>query len=405
MLVLKNGHLIDPRNGIDRPTDIGIENGRVAAVQEGLGGGERTLDLAGLVVTPGLVDMHTHLFVTLPNPDAWAGEASVHPDAFSFRSGTTTMVDAGSAGWRNFGLFRATLIEKVRTRVFAMVNIAGFGMISDMIEQDPRDFRPEEMEAVAARHRDVVVGVKSAHYQRPDWLAVERGVEAAERSGLPFMVDFGHFLKERPYWELVGSRLRPGDISTHCYRGSVPVAGRDGKVHGYLRRARERGVLFDVGHGMGSFVLRNAVAAVREGFYPDTISTDLHTGSMNGALMDMPTLMSKFLAMGMSLPDVVARVTAAPARVIGHPELGHLSVGAPADVAAFRLMEGQFGFGDVAGGRIAARRRLLCELTLKDGEVVWDWNARSAADYRSLGGQTGVEEWETLLEPPAEEAR
>ena len=176
------------------------------------------------------------------------------------------------------------MIDRAQTRVYAFLNIAGFGMISDMIEQDPRDFVPEITASTIERHRDVLVGVKSAHYQGPDWSSVEKAVQAGELAEVPVMVDFGYFRRERPYWTLVGEKLRPGDISTHCFRGTVPVADERGHLYPYLRRARERGVVFDLGHGQGSFLFGNAVPAIREGFYPDTVSSDLHGGSMNAAM-------------------------------------------------------------------------------------------------------------------------
>lgn len=406
-LVLQGGTLLDPKNGVHRVSDLALRDGKVLEVGEGLARRLpfRVIDVTGLLLTPALVDLHTHLFSTLGLRDAWAGDESVSPDGFSFRTGVTTMVDAGSAGWRNFDTFRVSVIERARTRVFAFLNIAGFGMISDMIEQDARDFRPDVTAAMIRKHRDVLIGVKSAHYQGPDWASVERAVQAGELSGVPVMVDFGYFRRERPYWTLVTEKLRPGDISTHCFRGTVPVADERGRLYPYLRRARERGVLFDLGHGQGSFLFRHAVPAIREGFYPDTVSSDLHGGSMNAAMMDLPTVMAKLMAAGMSLEEVVARATWAPGRLIGHPELGQLAPGAPADVAAWRLQEGSFAFADTAGGRLEGSRRLHCELTLKEGRVMWDWNARAAADYRTLGPQAGIREGVEELLTPGEGAR
>jgi len=401
-LVLRGGVLLDPKNGVHRTADVAVRDGRVLAVGEApeAGPGARVIDVGGLLLTPGLVDLHSHLFPTLGLRDAWAGDESVAPDAFSFRTGVTTMVDAGSAGRRNFDTFRVSVIDRAKPRLLAFLNIAGFGMISDMIEQDPRDFDPELAAQTIRRHRDVVVGVKSAHYQGPDWSSVEQAVQAGELSGLPVMVDFGYFRRERPYWTLVSEKLRPGDISTHCFRGTVPVADERGRLYPYLLAARRRGVLFDLGHGQGSFLFRNAVPAIREGFFPDTVSSDLHAGSMNAAMMDLPTVMSKLMAAGMSLEEVVSGATWAPARVIGHPELGQLAPGAPADIAAWRVMEGRFGFADTAGGRLNGTRRLACELTLKDGRVMWDWNARAAVDYPSLGPGAGIREGlEELLSP------
>lgn len=386
-LVLKGGRVIDPRNGIDRVADVAIKDGRIAAVGASLEG-RRVLDVAGLVVTPGLVDIHVHLFATTGVKDAWAGDNSVMPDGFSFRTGVTAMADAGSSGWRNFETFRHTVIDRAQTRVFAFINIAGLGMMTDVAEQE--DFNPEEVARLAQKHRDVVVGVKSAHYQKPDWGSVDAALDAGRRASIPIMVDFGYFHIERPYWRLVSERLRPGDISTHMFRGPVPYVGEDGKLLEYLRRARERGVKFDVGHGGGSFVFRNAAPAVAAGFYPDSISTDLHTGSMNAAMMDMPTTMSKMLALGVPLKEVIAESTWNPARLIGKSDLGHLSPGAAADIAVWQLMRGDFGLADFAGGAVRAKERLFCELTLREGRIVWNWNARGSEDWRKLPKTYGV---------------
>ncbi len=389
-LLLKGGHVIDPKNGIDGPMDVAIQDGKVAAVERAINPSraKKSIDVRGLYVTPGLVDIHVHVFHTTGIKGAWAGDNSVAPDAFSFRTGVTTMVDAGSSGWRNFETFRHTVIDRAKTRVLAMINIAGLGMMTDIVEQS--DFDPGEVARLARKHRDVVVGVKSAHYQLPDWNSVDRAMEAGRVASIPIMVDFGYFLPERPYWKLVTERLRPGDISTHCFRGPVPWVDRNGKLLDYLKRARERGVRFDVGHGGGSFVLRNAVPAVAQGFFPDSISTDLHVGSMNGTMMDMPTTMSKLLAMGMPLKEVILRSTWRPAEMIQRTQFGHMTAGATADVAVWKLLEGDFGFADASGGGIKGRQRLLCELTLKDGRIAWNWNALGAVDFRTLPPDYGV---------------
>ena len=389
-LLLKGGHVIDPKNRIDGPMDVAIQDGKVAAVERAIdpSRARKTIEVRGLYVTPGLVDIHVHVFHTTGVKDAWAGDNSVAPDTFSFRTGVTTLVDAGSSGWRNFETFRHTVIDRAKTRVLAMINIAGLGMMTDIVEQS--DFDPGEVARLARKHRDVVVGVKSAHYQLPDWSSVDRAIEAGRVASIPIMVDFGYFLPERPYWKLVTERLRPGDISTHCFRGPVPWVDRDGKLLDYVRRARERGVRFDVGHGGGSFVLRNAVPAIAQGFLPDSISTDLHVGSMNGTMMDMPTTMSKLLAMGMPLKEVILRSTWIPAGMIQRTQLGHITPGATADVAVWRLLEGEFGFADAAGGGIKGRQRLSCELTLKDGRIAWNWNALGAVDFHTLPPDYGV---------------
>ena len=400
-LLLKGGHVMDPRHGIDGIMDVAIADGKIAAVSPGIDPAEAATvaDVSGLFVTPGIIDIHVHLFATTGMRSAWAGDSSVLPDGFSFRSGVTTMVDAGSSGWRNFEDFRNRVIDRASTRVLALLNIVGLGMLTDVPEQNVHDMDAKATAAMALEHRDVVVGIKSAHYQGPDWVSVDRAVEAGTMAKIPVMVDFGYFREERPYHALVTERLRPGDISTHMFRGPVPYVGADGKLLDYLRRARERGVLFDVGHGGGSFVFRNAVPAIRQGFHPDTISTDLHTGSMNGAMMDMVTTMSKVLVMGVPLRDVIRQSTDNPAKAIHRPDLGHLGVGAEADVAVLRLAKGQFRYADGARGTLEGDRRLTCELTLKGGRVVWDWNARTGTDYTRLPPDYGIRPVDKIIVP------
>jgi dihydroorotase len=403
-LVLRGGRVIDPKNSIDGPRDIAVREGKIAAVEPSIDPSQakKTIDVRGLVVVPGLIDIHVHLFHTTGQKDAWAGDNSVAPDGFSFRSCTTTMVDAGSAGWRNFETFRHTVIDRVQTRVYAMINIAGLGMMTNAAEQVPSEFQPNEVIRLARKHSDVVVGVKTAHYERPDWLSVDRAVEAGRGAGIPVMVDFGYFLAGRPYHELVLNHLRSGDISTHFYRSAVPILNDQGKLYGYLNDARARGVKFDVGHGGGSLVFRNAAPAVAQGFYPDSISTDLHVTSMNAGMMDMVTTMSKFLVMGMPLGEVVLRSTWNPARILHREQHGHLTPGAAADIAVLRVAAGDFAYVDSSGGRLAAKQRMFCEVTVREGRVVWDWNGRAAVDYKLLGPSYGLREGgaDVMTRPP-----
>ena len=400
-LVLKGGHVIDSRNGIDGVMDVAVAAGKIAAVRTSIdpASARQVVDVSGLYVTPGLIDIHVHVFATTGMKGAWAGDNSVLPDGFSFRTGVTTMVDAGSSGWRNFEDFRRTVIDRSSTRVLAMLNIAGFGMLTDVPEQNVLDMDAKETAAMATRHKDVVVGIKSAHYMGPEWVSVDRAIEAGTAASVPVMVDFGYFRGERPYHQLVTQRLRPGDISTHMFRGPVPYMDADGKVLPYLHEARKRGVIFDVGHGGGSFVFRTMVPATKAGFYPDTISTDLHTGSMNAGMTDMLFTMSKFLVAGMPLPAVIRASTDAPAKVIKRPELGHLSVGAEADVAVLRVAEGSFGYADGARGTLRGDKRLMAELTVRAGRVVWDANARTGRDYREMPPTYGVRDVDRVIVP------
>jgi len=382
-LLLKGGHVIDPKNRISAVRDVGIRDGRIAAVAQNLSaaGARRVVEVSGLYVTPGLVDIHAHVFASTMGPE-YTGEFSVRPDGFTFRSGVTTVADAGSAGWRNFEEFRRDVVERSKTRVLAWINIVGRGMAGrKTFEQDVSDMEPEPTAEMARRHKDIVVGIKIAHYHGPEWVAVERALEAGERAGLPIMVDFATFRPERPFEELVLEKLRPGDIYTHAYLSVVPMLDGEGRLRPYLFQARKRGVIFDVGHGGGSFSWRQAVPAVRQGFWPDSISTDLHVDSMNAGMKDMTNLMSKFLNLGLPLEEVILRSTWNPARQIRREQYGHLTPGAVADVAVLRLLKGDFGFLDAHGLRLKGAQKLIAELTIKDGRVVWDLNGLAADDW------------------------
>lgn len=382
-LLLKGGHVVDAKNNISAVRDVAIAGRRIALVAENIPSSDsrKTIDVSSLYVTPGLVDIHEHVFSTSMNRE-YTGEDCVRADSFSFRSGVTTVVDAGCTGWRNFGEFRDGVINKEKTRVFAMLNIVGSGMGGRMdVEQNTKDMDPARTAEVARRNSDVVVGIKVAHYAGPEWIAVDRGVEAGTLANIPVMVDFAEFRPERPFQELVLKHLRPGDIYTHQYLQVVPMLDAQGQVLPYLFEARKRGIVFDVGHGAGSFFFRQAIPAIKQGFVPDSISTDLHADSMNAGMKDMLNLMSKFLNMGMSLDDVIACSTWHPAREIHHEELGSLSVGSDADVAVLRLVHGKFGFVDSGRLRMNGDKMLVGEMTMRDGKIVWDLNGMSAQDW------------------------
>lgn len=292
-LLLKGGHVLDAKNNINRVLDVAIAGGKIARVAPNIPAAEarRVVDAGGLYVTPGLVDIHVHVYAGTGMRGAYSGDNSIYPDGHTFRSGVTTVVDVGSSGWRNFPDFKDRVIDRARTRVLAMLNIVGRGMGGGPIEQNTEDM---DAEATAKRAREfpqVVVGVKTAHYAGPEWVAVERAVEAGKLANVPVMVDFGDFRPERPFQELVLRKLRPGDMYTHLYHRSVPMLDENNKVLPYLFEARKRGVLFDVGHGGGSFLFRQAAPAVEQGWIPDSISTDLHIGSMNAGMKDMLNVM------------------------------------------------------------------------------------------------------------------
>lgn len=384
-LLLKGGHLIDPKNGVDGRRDVAVAGGKVAAIAASIDSGRarKTVDVSDMYVVPGLIDIHAH-FSGTPG-------AGLHPDSHTLRAGVTTAVDAGGTGWRNFEAFRENVMQTAAVRVLAWLNIVGRGMDGRPAEQDAADMDAAAAARMIKAHGDVIVGIKTAHYDGPEWTAVERSIQAGELANVPVMVDFGTFRAERPFEELVLKKLRPGDVYTHLYLNSVPMLDEKGKIRAFLTDARKRGVLFDTGHGQGSFLFRLAVPAIRQGFIADTISTDLHTGSMNAGMKDMSVVMSKFLNIGVPLKEVIARSTWAAARAIHRDDLGHLSQGAEADIAVLRVEKGAFGFVDVYKARMNGTQRLVCELTLRDGRVAWELNGitrelwDTLGDYKSQG--------------------
>jgi dihydroorotase len=400
-LLLRGGHVIDPRSGTSAVRDVAIAAGTIAAVASRIDPADafKVVDVSGLYVTPGLIDIHTHVYAGTGEKGSYAGDNSVYPDGFTLRTGVTTIADAGCAGWRNFEDFKQRVIDRSITRVLAFLNIVGNGMRGSNFENDLEDMAAQPAADMARRHRGVIVGIKTAHYRGPEWTPVERAVEAGTLADVPVMVDFGANRPERPLRELVTAKLRPGDIYTHMYSGLRGEQDASGHVNPGLFEGRKRGVLFDVGHGGGSFVWRIAVPAMKERFLPDTISTDLHIGSMNAGMKDLLNVMSKFLAMEMSLDDVIARVTWNAARAIKQERLGHLSVGAPADVAVLRIEKGHFGFVDSFGARLEGDRRLACELTLRDGKVVHDLNGITRPEWHTLPPNyraTGNPRWDAV---------
>jgi dihydroorotase len=400
-LLLRGGHVIDARNGVSAVRDVAIAAGTIAAVAPRLDPADalKVVDVSGLYVTPGLIDIHTHVYAGTGEKGSYAGDNSVFPDGFTLRVGVTTIADAGCAGWRNFDDFKTKVVDRAITRVLVFLNIVGNGMRGEKYENELPDMEAQPTADMVKRHRDVIVGIKTAHYKGPEWTPVERAVEAGTLADVPVMVDFGTDHPERPVADLVTKKLRPGDIYTHMYSGLRHEQDASGHVNPGLWEGRKRGVLFDVGHGGGSFAWRIAAPAMKEKFVPDTISTDLHIGSMNAGMKDMLNVMSKFLAMGMSVDDVVQRTTWNAAKAIRQDRLGHLSVGAPADVAVLRVEKGRFGFVDSFGARMNGNERLVCELTVRDGKVVYDLNGLTRPDWQTLPRDyraTGDSRWDAV---------
>ncbi len=402
-LLLRGGHVMDAKNRIDGLRDVAIKAGKIAAVEAKIDPARaaKVVDVGGLYVTPGLIDIHAHVYTGTGEKGSYAGDNSVYPDGFTFRAGVTTVADAGGSGWRNFADFKERVISRSKTRVLAFVNIVGNGMRGSKFENVLDDMDAEATAKVALANKDVVVGVKCAHYAGPEWTPVERSVEAGTKASIPVMIDFGtNHPDTRPLEQLLTEKLRPGDIYTHLFSGLRNELLDSGKPNPGLIAGRKRGVIFDVGHGGGSFLYRVAMPLTKQGFWPDSISTDLHIGSMNGGMKDMLNVMSKMMALGMPLKDVITASTWNPAKEIQREELGNLSVGAPADVAVFRVEKGDFGFADHYGARLKAKQKLQCEVTLRDGRVVWDLNALTREDWDKLPAKyaaQGNPSWDGII--------
>jgi dihydroorotase len=378
-LLIKNGHVIDPANKRNERMDVALIGRKIAKVGKDLPASKaRTVIEAGeYYVTPGLIDIHTHF-------DAQGASLNLNPDHNALRFGVTTAVDAGSSGADNFENFKKTVIDRSQTRVLAFLNIVAAGMYGGEVEDDPKQMQVEKAAAMVKKYRDTIVGIKTAHYQPADWTAVDNAVKAAAQSGTVCMVDF-HPKPGRGYRELILQHMRPGDIHTHFYGRLTPQIDDKNQVQSYMMEARKRGVLFDVGHGSGSFWFRIAVPMIQQGFLPDTISTDIHKSSVMLPRATMINVMSKFLNIGMTLEQVIERSTVNPAKAIHRPDLGTLNEGADADIAILAVENGNFAFLDSGHGKLTANKRLRAALTVRNGRVVWDEDGLSAADVSKAG--------------------
>lgn len=383
-LLIKNGRVIDPKNKIDARMDVAIADGKISKVAKDIPAAQskKVVDAAGLLVTPGFIDIHTHVFVG-SKPDIFAdGIYSVSADDFSFKSGVTTVVDAGTSGWRNFPTFKANVIDKSQTRILAFINIAGSGMVGSPAQEDISDMNAQMTALTIQKYPEIIVGVKIGHYDGKDWAPFDRALEAGNLAGVPLFVEChlpGYSLEDQL------NKMRPGDIITHSYEKiteRLSVVDDQGKVRPYVMEAKKKGVLFDVGHGGYGFWFSEAVPSFQQGLLPNTFGSDLHRFSMNSGMKSMLNIMSKYLNMGMTINDIIQRATWNAAQSIKHEELGTLSEGAVADIAVISILNGNFGFIDAGGNKITGTQKLESELTVRAGKIVWDLNGLSAASFK-----------------------
>ncbi len=387
-LVIRGGEVVDPGSNLLGRMDIGIRGGVIAAVDRSLptAGAGATLEAAGQLVTPGLFDLHTHVY--------WGATYwGIEPDPVAVRTGVTTWLDAGTAGGYGFPGFRRHVVESSEVRVLSFLNVSAIGLTAPTYELANLDYCDLALaRQIVDANRDVILGIKA----RIDALTT-RGVgleplrlarKLADQVALPLMVHIG---KAPPGLDEIFTLLRPGDILTHCCTGQanrLPEAG--GRLPAFVRRACEEGLILDVGHGTGSFSYEVAEQMLAAGMPPDIISSDLHQLSIQGPMYDLPTTLSKFLNLGMSLPEVIERATARPARAVRRPELATLKPGAAADVALFTLEEGDYTFHDVFMTARAAKVRLVNRATLRAGKIMTPRAERPLAPWAVLPEQQRV---------------
>ncbi|MDY0098939.1 MAG: amidohydrolase/deacetylase family metallohydrolase [Bacteroidales bacterium] len=381
-ILLKGGHVIDPANNIDAVMDVAISDGRIAKVAPDISATSagRVLDVKGMYVVPGLIDIHTHVFVG-PNQGFANGFSCVSPDDITFKSGITTVVDAGTSGWRNFPLFKSQVIDRSQTRILAFLSIAASGMTGFPSEENINEMDPRMTSLVVSQYPDEIVGVKIGHYTDADRAPFDRAIEAATLANVPLIVEC--HLPMYPLEEILG-KMRPGDIYTHSFTTAVDrecILDDQLKLKPCVIQAKDKGVRFDVGHGGGMFHFNVAIPAFKQGLLPDSFGSDLHRSSMNSAMKNMLETMSKFLNIGMELQDVIYRATWNAAQSIRRNDLGNLSVGAEADVAVLSMRTGKFGFTDTRGNRLDGDRRLEAELTIRAGRIVYDNNGIAARNW------------------------
>ena len=398
-LLIKGGHVIDPANHLDAVMDVAVSGGKIAAVEKDIPAATagKVVDASGLYVTPGLIDIHFHIGVGGAPLNWFDPEARYHegplgiPADIALESGVTTIVDAGTSGAQTFLQEKEWVMDHAKVRVLAFLNIVANGMSGGM-EQTVDQMDAKLCAETIKKYPDLIVGVKTAHYwtsapwdgEHTPWAAVDRAIECAASTSRPVMFDFWP-RPDRTYADLILKKARPGDIHTHVFAQQFPIILPDGKLNPIMVEARQRGVIFDVGHGAGSFWFRNAVPAVKQGFVPDSLSTDLHTGDYT--ILNMDEVISKFRAMGVPLDDLIRRSTVNPASEIHRPDLGTLSVGKEADIAVLEELRGHFGYIDCGFARMDGTVRVIARMTVRAGRILYDPSGLSMVEWEKARKQ------------------
>lgn len=382
-LLLKGGRVLDPKNSLDSKMDVAVKDGKIYRIAAEIpsSSAKKVLDVSGLLVSPGLINIHTHVYAG-SKPGFADGQSSQLPDAFAPRSGITTVVDAGTTGWRTFPDFKSKVVDPSLTRVLAFINIFETGFSAgSAIEPDLNTLDVQMTVDAIKKYPEFIVGTRIGHYKGKSWIPFDKASEAAKIADKPLFVEC-----HMPEYSLEDQlkRMRSGDIITHSFENvseRMPIVDEQGKLRAFVLEAQNRGVLFDVGHGGVGFWFNQAIPALKQGLLPNSFGTDEHRTSMNAGMKNMLNVMSKYLTIGMSIPDIIASGSWKTAKSIKREDLGNLSVGSVADIAVLSILNGKYGYVDSGGNRIEGNQKFEAELTVRAGRIIWDLNGLAATPY------------------------
>jgi dihydroorotase len=382
-LLLKGGRLLDPKNSIDSKMDVAVKDGKIYRIAAEIpsSSSKKVLDVSGMIVSPGLINIHTHVYAG-SKPGFADGQSSQLPDAFAPRSGITTVVDAGTTGWRTFPDFKAKVVDPSLTRVLAFINIFETGFSAgSAFEPDLNTLDVQMTVDAIKKYPDFIAGTRIGHYKGKSWIPFDKASEAAQITDRPLFVEC-----HMPEYSLEDQlkKMRSGDIITHSFENvseRMPIVDEQGKLRAFVLEAQNRGVLFDVGHGGVGFWFDQAIPALKQGLLPNSFGTDEHRTSMNAGMKNMLNVMSKYLTIGMTIPDIIASGSWKPAKSIKREDLGNLSVGSVADIAVLSIINGKYGYVDCGGNRIEGNQKFEAELTVRAGRIIWDLNGLAATPY------------------------